>query len=220
MTQKLYLIGSLRNKRIPLLADKLRKEMPDVEVFDDWHSAGPMADDHWKEYEQERNRTYQQALNGYAASHVFGFDRYHLDTSSHVVLVLPAGKSGHMEVMYAEYATRANTAILLDPDDVRWDVMYQFIPTILNNDEEIMPWLSSTSGSSEPRKSVTPMASKPGSPEASLTPESPRSSKEFFVTSPELSRQWLASPSLELGSTAGRGGRQCQTASVVMKKQK
>lgn len=147
---KLYLIGSLRNKRIPVLADKLRKEMPDVEVFDDWHSAGPTADDSWKEYEQERGHSYQEALKGYAARHVFGFDRHHLDTSTHVVLVLPAGKSGHMECVYAQYATIAKTAILLDPEDVRWDCMYQFIPDILANDEEIGPWLKAK----EPKKKL------------------------------------------------------------------
>lgn len=142
--QKLYLIGSLRNERIPKLAKTLRKQHPDTEVFDDWYSAGPEADDYWKEYEQAKGNDYQKALKGYAAKHVFEFDRHHLDTSSHVLLVLPAGKSGHMEVMYAAYATNANAAILLDPTDIRWDVMYQFIPTVLSRDHEIAEWLSKT----------------------------------------------------------------------------
>lgn len=142
MANKLYLIGSLRNKRVTELANRLRLELPDFEVFDDWMAAGPEADDEWKKYEQGRGRSYTEALNGYAANHVFDFDRHHLDTSSHVLLVLPAGKSGHMEVMYAEYgaALAPKTAILLDPEDVRWDVMYQFIPTILENDNEIKAW--------------------------------------------------------------------------------
>jgi len=137
----LYLVGSLRNQRIPELAASIRRSLPDVEVFDDWFAAGPEADDHWKTYEQGRGRTYTEALDGYAAKHVFEFDKTHLDRATHVLLVLPAGKSGHMEVMYAEYGTRAKTAILLDPDDVRWDVMYQFIPTILTQDEEITKWI-------------------------------------------------------------------------------
>lgn len=136
-----YLVGSLRNSRVPLLANRLREEHPEIEFFDDWHGAGPHADDHWKEYEQERGRTYQEALGGFAARHVFGFDKYHIDRCTHCLLVLPAGKSGHMEITYAEYGAGSKTAILLDPTDVRWDVMYQFIPTILNNDEEIAGWL-------------------------------------------------------------------------------
>lgn len=143
MSKVLYLIGSLRNNRISQLAKSIREAHPDVEVFDDWFAAGPRADDHWKEYEQARGREYQEALRGYSAQHVFNYDRSHLDRCTHALLVLPAGKSGHMEIMYARYAVGAKTAILLDPEDVRWDVMYQFIPTILNNDKEIAGWLNS-----------------------------------------------------------------------------
>jgi hypothetical protein len=137
----LYLIGSLRNERIPLLAHRLRKEHPDVEIFDDWYSAGPEADDCWKEHQLQKELTYAQALEGHAAKNIFDFDKRHLNRSTHALLVLPAGKSGHMEIMYAAYGVGASTAILLDPEDVRWDVMYQFIPTILNNDGEIDDWL-------------------------------------------------------------------------------
>lgn len=144
MDKVLYLIGSLRNSRVPDLANRLRKELPDVEIFDDWYSAGREADDYWKEYEMARGRSYQEALNGYAARHVFEFDKHHLDRASHVLLVLPAGKSGHMEAMYGQYGAKAQTAILLDPEDVRWDVMYQFIPTILDSDSAVAGWVNNT----------------------------------------------------------------------------
>jgi hypothetical protein len=142
VVSKLYLIGSLRNPRIPELAGRLRKELPGVEIFDDWYSAGPEADDFWKEYEQGRGRNYEEALEGHAARHVFDFDKTNLDESSHCLLVLPAGKSGHMEIMYAEYCVGAKTAILLDSTDIRWDVMYQFIPTILRYDNQIAEWIN------------------------------------------------------------------------------
>lgn len=141
-TRVLYLIGSLRNQRIPELANRIRKECPDVEVFDDWYSAGPEADDYWKEHQRFKGLGYQEALRGPAARNVFRFDKEHLDRATHALLVLPAGKSGHMEVMYAAYGVGAKTAILLDPEDVRWDVMYQFIPTILENDDGIRDWLN------------------------------------------------------------------------------
>lgn len=141
MSQALYLIGSLRNPKISELAKRLRTEVPQFEIFDDWYAAGPEADDFWKEYEQNRGRTYTDALHGYAAKHVFDFDKHHLDRCTHAILVLPAGKSGHMEIMYAAYGARSKTAILLDSEDVRWDVMYQFIPTILSSDDEIKEWL-------------------------------------------------------------------------------
>lgn len=141
-TKILYLIGSLRNPRVPALAARLRKELPDVEVFDDWYAAGPEADDFWKSYEQDRGRGYIEALSGHAAQHVFDFDRTHLNRASHALLVLPAGKSGHMEVMYAQYGAGAKAAILLDNEDIRWDVMYQFIPTILERHEQIGEWIN------------------------------------------------------------------------------
>jgi hypothetical protein len=139
----LYLIGSLRNDRIPVLAEQIRKDNPRVEVFDDWYAAGFEADDMWKSYELGRGRTYQQALNGYAAQHVFDFDCHHLNRSTHALLVLPAGKSGHMEITYAKYGAGAKAAILLDPnDDPRFDIMYKFVDDILANDNEIADWLN------------------------------------------------------------------------------
>ena len=61
----IYLIGSLRNPEVPLISDKLRKE--GYEVFDDWYAAGEKADDNWRDYEQQRGRTYVEALSGLAA---------------------------------------------------------------------------------------------------------------------------------------------------------
>jgi hypothetical protein len=64
-----------------------------------------------------------------------------LDRATHALLVLPAGKSGHMEITYATYGVGAKTAILLDNEDVRWDVMYQFVPTVLRYDNQICEWM-------------------------------------------------------------------------------
>jgi hypothetical protein len=140
--KKLYLIGSLRNEAVPHLAAKLRQVCPSFEIFDDWYAAGKEADDYWKAYEQARGRTYAEALEGYAANHVFDFDRHHLETSSHSLLVLPAGKSGHMELMYSQYKVGSQTAILLEPDaEPRWDVMYKFIPNIFTTAPEVADWL-------------------------------------------------------------------------------
>ncbi len=139
---KLYLIGSLRNAFVPELAKRLRENCPDTEVFDDWFAAGPRADDHWKEYEQARGRNYIDALSGYSAGHVFDFDRSHLDSCTHSLLVLPAGKSGHMEIMYAQYKVGAKTAILLEQGaDPRWDIMYKFIDNVFEAPEQVEEWL-------------------------------------------------------------------------------
>lgn len=119
----IYLIGSLRNKLIPGIATALRNT--GLDVFDDWYAAGPIADDCWKEYEEERGRTYIEALDSYAAQHVHDFDQLHLDRSDMALLALPAGKSGHLELGYIIGQGKPGY-ILLDETVDRWDVMYRF----------------------------------------------------------------------------------------------
>lgn len=118
-----YLIGSMRNAQIPLLAVQLREAKFDV--FEDWYSPGPEADEQWQKYEQIRGRTFHEALNGFHAKHVFAFDKYHLDRADIAVLVLPAGKSGHLELGYMVGKGKPSY-ILFDGEPDRYDVMYQF----------------------------------------------------------------------------------------------
>lgn len=121
----IYLIGSLRNERVPQVAQRLRAET--IPVFDDWYAPGPNADDYWRDYSKFRGQTYKEALNSYAATHIFEFDKFHLDRSDGGVLVLPAGKSGHLELGYL-IGQGKRGYILFDgePEPERWDVMYQF----------------------------------------------------------------------------------------------
>ncbi len=139
---KLYLIGSLRNPAIPVLGNQLRETFPWSTVFDDWHAAGPEADDHWKTYEQARGRTYLEALQGEAARNVFAFDKRHLDSASHVVLVLPAGKSGQLELGYCAGLGKHTFVLIDDPD--RWDVMYQFATGVAGDVPHLINLISAT----------------------------------------------------------------------------
>ena len=122
MINSIYLIGSLRNPEIPKIANLLR--LTGYDVFDDWFSAGPEADDRWKEYSQARGEDYKTALEGYAATHVFDFDKYHLDRCDAAILVYPAGRSCGIEFGYAIGQGKPGWVLLDSPD--RWDVMVQF----------------------------------------------------------------------------------------------
>jgi len=95
-----YLIGSLKNRKVIDLAKKLRENFPTWEVFDDWISPGPEADDFWRDYEKERGSTYKQALGNWAGKHIFEFDKHHLDRANIGVLYMPCGRSGHLELGY------------------------------------------------------------------------------------------------------------------------
>lgn len=130
----IYLAGSLRNPRIPEYHKALEHHF-DREVFSDWYAAGPEADDHWKAYEQSLGNDYMTALEGHAAKNVFDFDKRHIDRAEYMVLALPAGKSGHLEMGYF-LGTRRVGIIQLDATDVRWDVMYQFATHVTANIHE------------------------------------------------------------------------------------
>jgi hypothetical protein len=130
MSSHVYLIGSLRNPNIPTLAKEMRAA--GIDAWDDWHAAGPEADDHWQAYEAARGRSYPAALAGAHAQNVFAFDKRNIDAAAAVVLVLPAGKSGHLEFGYA-MGTGKLGYILLDGAPERMDVMYGFATEVFDD---------------------------------------------------------------------------------------
>lgn len=136
----IYLIGSLRNPEINRVANELRKL--GFEVFDDWTAAGPNADDCWRDYEKQRGHDYAEALQGYAAKHVFALDVFHINRCDIVVLVMPAGKSGHMELGYALGKGKPGF-VLFDQEPERFDVMYQFATGVFLSEETLFDALKS-----------------------------------------------------------------------------
>jgi len=123
----IYLVGSLRNERVPLIGNILREA--GFDVFDDWHGAGPTADDEWQRYEQTRGRSYEQALAGYAAENTFNFDLRNITRATAGVLVTPAGRSAHLELGYLIGSGKPGY-VLFDTPPERWDVMYLFARSV------------------------------------------------------------------------------------------
>lgn len=120
----LYIIGSLKNPRVQVVANALR--CAGIDAWDDWASVGPDCDDEWQRYERARGRSYEAALAGAHAQNVFRFDLEHLTRASAVLLVLPAGKSAHLELGWC--IGRGTPAYILLEEDYtgRLDVMYAF----------------------------------------------------------------------------------------------
>lgn len=131
----IYLIGSLRHPRVREVAAALRAHK--IEVFDDWHAAGPEADDIWQRYEQERGKTFREALRLKHARMVLDFDRDNLNRSTGAVLVFPAGKSCHLEFGYIIGQGKPGY-ILLEQEPERWDVMYAFANGIYYRTDELV----------------------------------------------------------------------------------
>lgn len=132
----IYVIGSLKNEKIPHIAKELRETLG-VEVFDDWFSPGPEADDFWRKYEKIRGSSYKQALSNWAGKHVFEFDKHHIDRLGIGVMVMPTGKSGHLELGYM-LGQGKKGYILFDKEPERWDVMYQFASGIFFDKDELI----------------------------------------------------------------------------------
>jgi nucleoside 2-deoxyribosyltransferase len=145
--KSVYVIGSLRNPDgVLAVGNKLRSI--GIDAFDDWVAPGPEADDWWKKYEQARGHTYLEALNGHAATHVFEFDKSHLDRCDAAVLVCPAGKSCHLELGYTIGRGKPAWILLDDPD--RWDVMVRFASGWFTDIDELVKeidnWQNSLKG--------------------------------------------------------------------------
>ena len=134
----IYLIGSLRNSEIPKIGNELRER--GFEVFDDWYAPGPKADEHWQAYETGKGSTYKQAIRGWAGKHIFEFDMAHLQRADIAILVLPAGKSGHLELGWVAGQGKW-TYILFDKEPERYDIMYQFANEVFFNREEMYKYL-------------------------------------------------------------------------------
>lgn len=121
--RRIYLIGSLRNENVPLTAARLREH--GYEVFDDWYAAGKEADDYLYAYEKSRGRTCAEAIYGAAATNAFEFDKRNIDASDTGVLLMPAGKSGHLELGYM-LGKGKRGYVVLDKEPERIDLMYGF----------------------------------------------------------------------------------------------
>jgi hypothetical protein len=131
----IYLIGSLRNGEIPRIAQQLRAE--GFHVFDDWHCPGPEADEFWHSYEVARGRSYKEALDAPHAWNVYEYDKRHLQISDAAVMVMPAGRSGHIELGFMAGIGK-KTYILFDKEPERWDIMYRFADQVCYSVDELV----------------------------------------------------------------------------------
>jgi hypothetical protein len=135
-----YLAGSLRNPAIPDIAKTIARGIDSQKVFCDWYAAGPEADDYWKAFYQGAGCTYREAIMQPASVNTFEFDKRNMQMSRVMVLALPAGKSGHLELGWFLGKGKPGY-ILLDSDEDRWDVMYQFATGVTADPDELNEWI-------------------------------------------------------------------------------
>lgn len=136
---KIYLIGSLRNEQIIQIGNRLREA--GYATFDDWWAPGRDTDSYWQAYCKARGQTYRDALQGPYAKHVFAFDKHHLDNSQIGVLIMPAGKSAHLELGYMRGGGKP-CYIVMDGEPERYDIMTQLATAVVFSVEELLMELS------------------------------------------------------------------------------
>jgi nucleoside 2-deoxyribosyltransferase len=91
-----------------------------------------------------------EALAGHAAQHVFNFDKAFLNVCRAGVLLMPAGKSGHLEAGYLVGQGKPVFG-LFEEDPERFDVMLNFLTAVTYNVEDLIKCLANLlSGLSPP----------------------------------------------------------------------
>jgi nucleoside 2-deoxyribosyltransferase len=133
-----YLAGSLRNPRIPEFANQIVAE--GYEVFADWFNPGPAADDYHRDYARARGWSYRQFLEGPAAKNIFDFDKYHMSRCDALVLLMPAGKSAHLELGYTLGQGKPGY-IVFEEEPERYEIMVQFATQIFFSRQEFLDFL-------------------------------------------------------------------------------
>lgn len=146
---RIYVASSWRNQDQPMVVEKLRGE--GHEVYDFRHPAEGNDGFTWKEVmpswtptgtndgtvpveEYVANIGHPKAVEG------FGLDFDAMKWAEVCVLVLPCGRSAHLELGWAVGAKR-RTAIILDGPNVVPELMYRMVDLLATDVGEVIDWL-------------------------------------------------------------------------------
>jgi len=133
----IYIIGSLKNRQVPIIANQLRKALPDAEVFDSWYYCSEDADDWLRDCCKAKGLGYKDTLKDWGARHVYEFDHFHLTRATDVILIMPSGKSAHLELGWS-LGQGKRGYVLFDKEPERIDIMYQFATEIFFDFDELV----------------------------------------------------------------------------------
>ena len=137
MRKSVYIIGSLRNRQSVIELADLIENRTGLEAFADWTAPGPDADDYLRDMAKARGWDHIRTLQSYAAKHVCAFDKYHLDRAAAALILLPCGKSCHMELGYM-IGQGKPTYVYMPEAPERVDVMYNLAHCVTDSLQEII----------------------------------------------------------------------------------
>jgi len=138
---RIYVASSWRNRYQPEVVQSLREHQ--FEVYDFRHPAPgdegfawAEIDPAWQSWAPEQ---YLEALQHPLAQVGFAQDRLALQMADITVLVLPCGRSAHLELGYAKGLGQRTAVLMLEPCEA--ELMYLLVDRICLNIDELLAWL-------------------------------------------------------------------------------
>lgn len=132
----IYIIGSLANPVVLDVTKRLREA--GCEVFSEWYASGEGADERWQTYFKSLGLTYREILNTDFVNNAFAFDLEHLQKADVGVLVMNAGRSGHLELGWLLGHNKRGYIYFPDGEPERPDLMAKLATGILFSMEELL----------------------------------------------------------------------------------
>lgn len=139
---KIYVASSWRNTFQPTVVTRLRNDGHEVYDFRDHGFQWPDIDTDWLNWTPDQ---YVTALSHPAAESGFARDRNALDWCDACILVLPCGRSSHLELGYA--AGRGKLTAILMPDSsvqVEAELMNKLADKVCLSLTEVCEWLAAS----------------------------------------------------------------------------
>jgi hypothetical protein len=138
---RIYVASSWRNRYQPSVVQALRDMGHDVYDFrhpapgDDGFSWAEI-DPAWQSWTPAQ---YRDALQHPLAQVGFAQDRRALQTADVTVLVLPCGRSAHLELGYAVGVRQRTAVLMLEPAEA--ELMYHLVDQVCLSVDELRAWL-------------------------------------------------------------------------------
>ena len=136
----IYVIGSLANDRVEVVAERLREA--GFDAFDQWRCA---KGDFWADYALRRGMKFREALQMDFVDVAFAFDMKYLAKADIGVLVMPAGRSGGLELGWLLGRGKPGY-VLYDGEPERADLMTKMSTGVLFSVEELIEELGGRNG--------------------------------------------------------------------------
>lgn len=135
---KIYVASSWRNHHQPRIVAMLKRWGHDV--YDFRNPTKMNAGFHWSEiagnWETWSAKEFQSALDHEIADRGFAFDKEALDWCDACVLVLPSGRSAHLEVGYAAGSGKKTVALLIGHNEP--ELMYKLLDAVVCDEAELL----------------------------------------------------------------------------------